>query len=988
MSRSARSGRRNPKTIALALITAGVTAFGLTGSGGAMAEPPPGEVSAHGDQAKGLYIVQVAGAPAAVHDGDDRQRRTTLAERHDDVLRAVPGAEKVYDYGTVFNGFAARMTGAQAAELARADGVLHVWKDEIRQPDTVSTPDFLGLTGRHGVWREQFHGHRRAGEGVIVGVVDSGVWPENPAFAALPTPRPDADVISRKWKGTCDEGADTEENNVSCNNKLIGARYYHASVDPIEAEFESPRDHGGHGTHTASTAVGNHGVEVVVNGASQGTMSGMAPAARLAVYKVCWTDAGCGTADSVAAIDQAVADGVDVINYSISGSMTYVVDPVEIAFYNAARSGVFVAASAGNDGPGASTVAHNSPWITTVAAGTHDRAFSATATLGDGTEIVGAGLGEAVPETDLVLSADAGVPDATAEEARLCYPGALDESVVAGKVVACARGIIARVDKSLAVQQAGGAGMILYNTSPDADDIAADFHYVPTVHVRLADAEKVEAYAAQEGATVSFSAGEQYEARAPEMAAFSSAGPALAGHGDLLKPDVTAPGVDVLAAVAPPGNAGEDFASYQGTSMSSPHIAGLAALLVSRHPGWNPMWIKSALMTTARQTDNRGKPIQRAGKDATPLDFGAGHVNPEAAFDPGLVYDSDAAAWVAYMCAIGQGRLVEAPCGDVAEIDPSDLNTPSIAVGDLAGVQTVTRTVTNPGKRAGVYRAKVVAPPGTKVTVTPSRLVVPPRSSKTFKVRIERTDAPFDDYTFGSLTWKSLSHSGADVRSPIVIRPVAVAAPPTVAGSGASGSTEIELKAGYSGTLNAEVDGLVAAEETTLELSDPTRESFDIENPTTGPHTGKVTVTVPEGAALARFATFAADYADLGPGTDLDLFVYRKGANGLELVDLSASGGSDEAVTLGEPGEYEIYVDLWSSPDGVTSLTARHYHWVVAGEEGNVTVEPTTQEVAIGEPASVTATWEGLTEGVRYLGVVRYGDAQSTRTQTVLEITG
>ncbi|HEY6738790.1 MAG TPA: S8 family serine peptidase, partial [Actinopolymorphaceae bacterium] len=449
-----------------------------------------------------------------------------------------------------------------------------------------------------------------------------------------------------------------------------------------------------------------------------------------------------------------------------------------------------------------------------------------------------------------------------------------------------------------------------------------------------------------------------------------------------------APGADVLAAVAPPGNAGADFASYQGTSMSSPHIAGLAALLVSRHPGWNPMWIKSALMTTARQTDNRGEPIQRAGADATPLDVGAGHVNPPAAFEPGLVYDSGAADWVAYMCAIGQGQLVEAPCGDVADIDPSDLNTPSIAIGDLAGVQTLTRTVTNPGKRAGVYRAEVDAPEGTKVTVRPSRLVVPPKSSRTFTVRIERTDAAFGEYAFGSLTWKSRRHHGTDVRSPIAVRPVAVAAPPTVTGSGTSGSAEVELKAGYSGTLNAAAQGLVAAEETALELSDPTRESFDTDNPTTGPHTGKVSVTVPEGASLARFATFESDYADLGLGTDLDLFVYRKGADGLELVGYSASGGSDEAVTLTEPGDYEIYVDLWSLPEGVTSLTARHYHWTVTEAEGNLTVEPGSQQVGSGEPASLTASWSGLTEGVRYLGVVRYADAQSTVAQTILEITG
>jgi subtilisin family serine protease len=968
---------------ALALVTT-AAALALAGSTGAQAEPPPAAESA------GIYLVQTSGVPIAAYDGSDvSAHRKALADGRKAVLAKVPGVEKIYDYETAFNGFAAKLTGPEAAKLARTPGVLGVWKNEVRKLDTTSTPKFLGLTGDDGVWAKQFGGDKHAGEGVIVGMVDSGVWPENPAFAALPEPRPDAKAIKKKWKGTCDHGADTADNNVTCNNKLIGARYFHEGVKPVEDEFESPRDFGGHGTHTASTVAGDFGVDAVINGSSRGKMSGMAPAARIAVYKVCWEtggDGGCGTVDSVAAIDQAVADGVDVINFSISGSTSSVVDPVEIAFYNAAKAGVFVSASAGNEGPGESTVAHNSPWLTTVAASTHDRAFRATVTVGNGTTLTGAGLGDAVPSSPLVLSDNVGKAGAPATEVHLCYPGQLDPAKVAGKIVACARGVNARVDKSLAVKQAGGVGMILYNTSAAADDIASDFHYVPTVHVKVADGKSLVDYAGQPGATAALGKGVQYVAEAPEMASFSSAGPALAGDGDLLKPDITAPGVDVIAAVAPPGNAGANFASYQGTSMSSPHIAGLAALLIGKHPTWDPMWVKSALMTTATQVDNKGNPIKRGSANATPFDFGAGHVNPKASFDPGLVYDSTPRDWVAYMCALGQGQSIGAPCKQAGTIDPSDLNYPSIAVGDLAGSQTVTRRVTNTTGKLAYYRSTVEAPAGTKVTVRPAGLLVPPHRTVSYQVKITRTDGAFGDYSFGALTWND--GRGHQVRSGIVVRPVAVAAPKSASGSGTSGRLQLAVKAGYDGTLNASAAGLVADTVTDLPLANPDGSGFDTDHPATGEHTGKVSVTVPEGAKLARFATFDADYASLGEGTDIDLFVYKKTADGLELVGDSATATAEESVTLTEPGEYEIYVDLYALPAGVSSATVKHHHWVLGDPAGNLTLAPESQRVGSGDSASVTVSWSGLQAGTRYLGAVLYSDEDAELGSTILTVTG
>ena len=481
---------------------------------------------------------------------------------------------------------------------------------------------------------------------------------------------------------------------------------------------------------------------------------------------------------------------------SFSGSQSFIIDPVEIGYMFAADAGVFTAVSAGNSGPTASTVAHNSPWLTTVAASTHDRSFTRSATLGNGTTFTGPGTGPAVPSSPLIASTSAGLAGEDPEEVRLCFDGTLDPAKVTGKIVACDRGVNARTDKSLAVKNAGGVGMILMNTSPNS--LNADFHYVPTIHVSEVDRATILAYitSAGAGATASLVRVTRVSVEAPAMAAFSSNGPATAGGGDLLKPDITAPGVDIIAAVSPVADNGNLYDAESGTSMSSPHIAGIAALLIGKHPDWSPMAIRSAMMTTASQKDNAGNPI--LGPDgvnnATPLNFGSGHVTPKSAFDPGLVYDSGLADWVQYGCGLGQFQLVfgTGVCDSFGSIDPSNLNYPTLAVGDLAGTQTLTRTVTNveaghghgphPGP-ASNYEVKVSAPAGTNVVVTPKKLKIKPGESKTFTVKITRTSAALGAWTFGSLTWNEKGPKGHSVRSNIAIRPVAASAPAEISGN-------------------------------------------------------------------------------------------------------------------------------------------------------------------------------------------------------------
>ena len=529
----------------------------------------------------------------------------------------------------------------------------------------------------------------------IIGVVDSGIWPESPSFAdrvSGSTPVFSGGSLAdgpapAGWFGSCQAGEGFTP-AVHCNNKLIGAQYFNAGFVAAQGsnkhwtEFYSPRDsvagatgHGGHGTHTASTAGGNSRAPVILSGVNVGTASGIAPRARLAAYKVCFTFTNasapdgtgsqntCYTSDSVAAIDKAVADGVHVINYSISGSQTSVNDPVEQAFLRAAGCSGFVAASAGNSGPG-TAVAHVSPWLTTVAASTHDRALSATVTLGNGAVYSGASFNaSALPATPMIRAEDAALGGVAPSTAMLCpsSPAALDPAKVAGKVVVCTRGTNARVDKSLAVLQAGGAGMVLVDTG---GGLVVEPHSVPTVHVNVANGAAIKAYASTAGSTAAISSYYNATKPAPIMAGFSSCCP-NAGDSNMLKPDLTAPGVDIIAAVtAGLTNAQRDavaggtlippaaWASYQGTSMSSPTAAGLAALLRQANPGWSPAAIKSALMTTTSTTQTDG--LTGLSNGLLPWSQGAGHVVPNRAVDPGLVDHAGRIDFIRYQCKVNK----------------------------------------------------------------------------------------------------------------------------------------------------------------------------------------------------------------------------------------------------------------------------------------------------------------------------------------------
>lgn len=949
---------------------------GVSG-GSAGASPGASRGSTFSD---GRYIVTFADEPVASYDGyvagyaatrpgrGERLNPNSAAVRawqqrlqsgHDAALRLI-GAAKLYDYTVTNNGVTAELTGGQAAALAARPDVISVVRDHMSQPDTTYSPTFLGLDAPGGLW-DQLGGADQAGAGVVVGVIDTGIWPESEAFAGgtgIPIPP--------TWHGRCVPGERFSPN--ACNDKLIGARYFVQGFGirnlPVN-EFISARDGNGHGSHTASTAAGNNGTTVTIDGNLVGTGSGMAPGAKVAAYKVCWEarpngDAGCFDSDSVAAINQAVLDGVDVLNYSIgSTTESNVLDPVEQAFRGASNAGVFVANSADNSGPGASTIDHPSPWLTTVAAATFRQAYQAVE-LGNGARYVGASITPSLPTlTPLVTSVSVKLASASDSDAALCAPGTLDPAKAAGKIVECDRGVVARIDKSFEVQRAGGVGMILANVSPNS--LNADYHPIPTVHVDEVARAAILTYIASAGAAATAKIVPLTEAElaavpdVPEIADFSSRGPSTTTDGDILKPDIAAPGVDVVAAVAPPFNHGRSWDFYSGTSMASPHIAGIGALIMARHPDWLPSEIKSSMMTTARDTVSSAD---------DPFAQGAGFVNPNGAADPGLVYPTTPDEYRQYLVSLGVGFAP--PYDTLTPITASNLNQASISVGGLAGAETVTRRVRNVGSAPAIYRSTVNVP-GFNAVITPRALTLAPGAEKTFTVTFTRTTAPLGEWATGSLIWSG--GGGHSVRSPIALEPVAISAPTEVHGdASASGAVDFEVTPGFSGTLNTTLHGLVGV----APVSDSVAAGpFDINNPNADADTKLYTVTVPADTSVARFSVDAASDT-----ADLDLFVYLDG----ELVDLSASGASDEEVTLIAPaaGTYDVYVNGFAAPGGPAAYAISNF--VVGSADlpnGDVS---TGVPVTTGTPVTLTASWTGLDPALRWLGLITYEGADDDVT--------
>ena len=662
-----------------------------------------------------IYLVTLTG-PGTSGSGAGLFAATRMHAAQDAVLDSVGAAEPVDRWTTALNGVAVRLSAGQAADLRADPRVALVERNAVRP--LAGRPTATGVLGPGGTG-----GTGRGGAGVVVGLVDSGLWPDSPLFSAV-------SGLGRApgaFTGTCETGAGWSED--ACNGKVVGARWFvHGfGADRLRsASSLSPLDDDGHGTQVASIVAGNAGVPARVRGQRVGSYTGVAPQARLAVYKACWSapdprDDGCASADLVAAIDAATADGVDVLNLSVGGPAR--IDTVERALLGATEAGVVVVGAAGN--AARSPAAHRDPWVTTVGATTGPERRGRVVLPG-GVSYAGAmAASRSVGPARVVRGVDAPARGADRRDARVCAPGSLDARRVVGRIVLCERGRVGRVDKSAAVDLAGGVGMILANAAPG--DLVADFHRVPTVHVDRA------AGAALDRWLIAHPRGEvrldpRGLVRTPvRVATWSSPG---ARRGTLVKPDLVATGVGVLGAV-PPNGSGAGWDLLSGSSAAAAITSGTAALVRSRHPDWSAVAVRSALVTGAR-------PVAGAGA----LRAGAGRVRPVTAVRPGLVYDVPVADYRAWL----DGGL-------------STPNTPSLRV---EGAGSVERTVTNVAGRRLYFSSTATGFAHHRVRVTPAALRLGPGESATFTVTVAPGPARADD---GWVTWRGAT--GTVTRIPV-----------------------------------------------------------------------------------------------------------------------------------------------------------------------------------------------------------------------------
>ena len=985
---------------------------------GVVAAPVSAEVDdgpAPSAEAENRYVVIMEEEPLVTQFGVDAvggagaaSAAQGMTSSHESVVAGAGlGADAIETSLThALNGFVVDLTDSQLDRVKSQDGVLMVLEDFLRQPQTDSSPQFLGLTRSDGgAWASGV-----VGEGVIVGVIDSGIWPEHPSFADDGSYSDPGVVLDESVYPACDFGNtahNPDDAPFTCNNKLIGARQilptYRSLIGADPDEFDSGRDDDGHGSHTASTAAGNAGVEAEIFGRDLGVISGIAPRAHIISYKGLGNLGGF-TSDLAAAIDQAVADGVDVINYSVGGGAGGV-GADEIAFLFAADAGVHVATSAGNSGPDPATLGDpaTKPWLTTVAASSQQRfrmgrlyvsgptnaleaaANAAPGPSSNGNQNIyrGASITEQVGTRPMI--------DAEFAGGDLCIPGTLDPAEVTGKIVLCRRGATARAAKSFAVLQAGGVGMVLYNNS-DNDNLFTDSHWVPSLHVDNTTGLAIKADIAGRSAPLGrLRTGFNFRDRlAPSVTYFSSRGPNPVAA-DIIKPDLTAPGHQVLAAYSPfpdPGSSvpGQEFASISGTSMSSPHVAGLMALIDQVHPDWSAAAVKSAMMTTAEpvaKTDDR-----RTLGD--PFDFGAGHIDPGrpakagSSFNPGLVYEAGFNDYLGFMCDAFPEVFAD-PATTCALLDSLgfpieavNLNYPSIGVAELAGSQTITRTVTSvdDSRSSLVYEAKVEAPPGYEVSVTPHNFRVAPGESVTYQVTITNVSAPIGEWRHGAITWEA---RGFSVRSPISVRGTSLAAPAIVTGSGVDGSASLPVRFGYSGDYTAAAHGLEPAVVFSDNVLQDPDQTFDPSDVDAG---GAVLHEVTTSGAAALLIQMPPDATE--PEADLDIFVIGPAG---ELVATSTSGGTDEEISLILPddGTYSIYVHGWSSPGGDSDYDL--YTWVISATPGgNMSVDSSPTSVSVGQRADVDISWAGAAAGEWHLGAISHSDASGLLGLTLVDV--
>lgn len=953
----------------------------------------------------GRYIVQLADSPLASYRGGilglaptnpavrgevkldstsaaSQSYLNYLAQQQNSFLTNVQIAlgrpvEVLGRYRYALNGVALAMSAAEAGKVSRMLGVKQVMAEQLYHLQTDVGPAWIGAPG---IWDGSATGAPGTkGESVVIGVIDTGVNHDHPSFADVGGDGYNHTNPRGTFFGLCDPLTGLP----FCNDKLIGVWDFTGTT---------PEDDNQHGSHTASTTAGN----VLTANLRAPTMtltrsvSGVAPHANLITYKACDTaSGGCRGISLGLAIDQATADGVDVINFSIGGGSN---DPWDdsnaLGFLGARDAGIFVSASAGNSGPGSETIGSpsNAPWLMSVAASTHNRKFvNSIVNMSGGTgaapaDIAGKSVTAGYGPARIVYAGDYGYPlcgagpaDAATGKAAInpFTPGTFN-----GEIVICDRGTYGRVEKGENVKEGGAGGMILANDAANGNSLVGDAHALPAVHISYAQGNILRNWVANgdgHTGTITGTIADTNPANGDAMASFSSRGPDKSVPG-VLKPDVTAPGVDILAAVNTLGNTTQvgvvEWGVLSGTSMSSPHSAGAAALVRAVHPNWTPAEVQSALMTTSFTSG-----VTSGGKTATPFDRGAGRVDLTQAARAGLVLGE----------TLTQGQTVTQYYED-GQANPTSLNRPSMANADCRGTCTWTRVVESTLSSSATWTAKISGPKGISFTVSPSRFTIAPGASQTITVTADVANAVVGQWSFGELTLTSKGVPAAHL--PIAVFPGGTPQLVTLTDAQPTGShivgnltADLEIQ-----RFSSVVSGLAKGQVIQRQLEqDPTSGGI----PGTG--TGLIGIQGPYDAVAGTFFTtmdvpqgarFLMTEITNSTAPDVDLFVGRDldGDNApdeAEEVCRSASGVWEEKCTIKAPaaGKWWVLVQNWASSPALIDdieLTAA----VIPGtNNGNLFVNGPSSTVPAGQPFDITLTWNvpTLVAGDFWFALVEYG---------------
>ncbi|PBJ81521.1 protease domain-containing protein [Lysobacteraceae bacterium NML93-0399] len=693
------------------------------------------------------------------------------------------------------NGIVVELTSDEAARVGQLPEVRLVegYREYVQDTDTGPA-----LIGAGAVWNGTWAGAtgQFQGEGIVYGILDSGINFGAPSFAAVDPVDGYAHVNplgEGVYLGTCAPGG---VDAGRCNDKLIGGYNFVCAAPGNQCGAPNVReepgfgDSNGHGTHVASTVAGNRR-EVVYRGNTR-LISGVAPRGNIVAYDICYTNTAtgqglCPNVSAVAAVNQAVADGiVDVLNYSIGGGAQPWTEAVSLAFLNATDAGLFVAASAGNSGPGPNTMGHLEPWVSSTAAAQHGRGSFALALEVTGPGEVpeplspvlveegtgGVAFNATIPaDTPLRVSAGIDGPD----DGCAAYPAdAFD-----GAIVVIRRGSCAFSIKANNAAAAGARAVVIANNAAGGIIPSVPDTTIPVFGMPQADADLLRDFVA---ANPTATAGVLYPPiplpnTVDALGAFSSRGPA--GSFDLVKPDVTAPGVSILAAYAGPTITGYEalVESINGTSMASPHQAGAAGLIRQARPNWSVPEIKSALAMTAKTEVFREDTVT----PGTPFDRGSGRIQVDRAIAAGLVMHETTARYAAADPAQG---------GDVA-----GLNQPSLANRNCYGSCSFVRTFRNPHGAASTWRVRFS---GVNATATPATLKVPAGGTATVRITVNTRGVASDgQWHFGEMRLESSGPVLGTQRAPLTL-PIAVAIQAPVIRL--PESISLALAAGRSGT--------------------------------------------------------------------------------------------------------------------------------------------------------------------------------------------